>query len=352
MTQASSTILGTSRDALISADGGRIFLGSSSDLTGGNADGNLDVFVYNVGAGTFTQLTSTTGVHTLSSIVRDADSSQLAFSAMFDPLGSNPDGNSELFLLQTGSQVLSQVTNTNGLGTNRRVLRSTAAGTHLVFTSSFNLTGGNADALERGLPARPRQLGRDNQITSSAVNSFYSDRDRRRHPHPFRLAGELRRQQRRRQPGALAGRSERRRHHHRADRPRPTGSTLAPRVSANGAWVAFPSYADLVGQNADGSFEIFLLEVSSGIFTQISNDPAGGTAPAAINGNGSRVVFTSTSRPTPAATPTAARSFSSTTAWGGPPAVEVPTLGQVARFLLALAIAAAALGLLLLRRHA
>jgi Tol biopolymer transport system component len=340
VTQASNTVTGTNRDALISADGARIFLGSSSDLTGGNADGNLDVFVYDVAGGAFTQLTSTAGVHTLTSIVRDADASQLAFSGMFDPLGSNPDGNSELFLLQTGSSTLSQVTNTSGLGTNAAPSLD-GAGTHLALTSNFNLTGGNADGSSEVFRI---DLGTSvaTQITSSAVDSFYSAAT----PDGTRILFAS-------QANFDGSNPDGSQELFLADlgpatitalTASATGSTLPPRIAANGAWVAFPSSADLTGQNADGSFEIFLLELATGIFTQLSNDPVG-TVFVAINGNGSRVVFASAADLT-GGNADGSRELFLYDCLGGPPAVEVPGLGGPQIVLLALALAATALVLL------
>lgn len=345
--QASNSILGTSRDPVISADGLHIFLGSSSDLTGGNADGNLDVFVYDTVSNTFTQLTSTTVVHTLTSIVRDADASRIAFSGMFDPLGFNPDGNSELFLLEVGPVTLSQVTQTNGLGNNSAPSLD-GSGTRMAFTSSFDLTGGNADGSSEIFRI---DLGTSviTQITSSLTNSFYSTSS----PDGTRIyfvsnanfdgtnadgSGEL-------FVADLGAATI------TALTASPTGSTAPPRVSADGAWVAFPSNADLVGQNVDGSYEIYLLEQASGVITQISNDPTGSSL-AAINANGTRVVFESAADYAGGNADGSEELFLYDCLGGGPPAVEVPTLGLAAKLMLAAALGVAALGLLLLRRPA
>lgn len=46
---------------------------------------------------------------------------------------------------------------------------------------------------------------------------------------------------------------------------------FAPALSGNGRWVAFPSTGDYTGQNPDGNQEVFLLEVESGVVTQITD---------------------------------------------------------------------------------
>ena len=78
-----------------------------------------------------------------------------------------------------------------------------------------------------------------------------------------------------------------------------TGGTnfanAGPRISRNGAVVAFESSRDHTGQNADANQEIFRLVVASGAFQQVSNT-TGGTfanrAPA-LDDDGTDIVFTS-----------------------------------------------------------
>lgn len=61
--------------------------------------------------------------------------------------------------------------------------------------------------------------------------------------------------------------------------------------------VVFASTSDLTGSNADGSSELFLLEVSSGQLTQLSSAPAAaganGSFRPALSGDGSRIAFIS-----------------------------------------------------------
>lgn len=47
---------------------------------------------------TFTQITNTTGLSANDSPSINADGTRIAFRSMYDLIGSNPDGNSEIFL--------------------------------------------------------------------------------------------------------------------------------------------------------------------------------------------------------------------------------------------------------------
>lgn len=80
----------------INADGTRIAFSSVRDLTGGNPDGNGEIFLWTQGVG-FTQITNTVfGFNTNRSI--SADGTRIAFQSENDLTGGNPDGNREIFL--------------------------------------------------------------------------------------------------------------------------------------------------------------------------------------------------------------------------------------------------------------
>ena len=80
----------------INADGTRIAFQSDRDLTGGNADGNFEIFRWTQGSG-FTQITSTTG-GAFFDVSINADGTRIAFQSDRDLTGGNADGNSEIFL--------------------------------------------------------------------------------------------------------------------------------------------------------------------------------------------------------------------------------------------------------------
>jgi len=83
--------------ASLSGDGSRIAFSSSANLTGGNADGNTEVFVYDLLAGSFLQLTDTLGAFS-SDAVLSADGLTIAYVSTMNLNGANPGGGSQVYL--------------------------------------------------------------------------------------------------------------------------------------------------------------------------------------------------------------------------------------------------------------
>ncbi|MBW2306152.1 MAG: PD40 domain-containing protein [Deltaproteobacteria bacterium] len=98
-TQITSTTGGSSTAPSINADGTRIAFASDMDFTGGNADGNWEIFLFDATTGTFTQITNTTGGGQANfSPSINADGTRIAFYSDRDLTGGNADGNREIFL--------------------------------------------------------------------------------------------------------------------------------------------------------------------------------------------------------------------------------------------------------------
>ena len=132
-----------SHEPSINADGTRIAFDSSRDLTPGspgNADGNQEIFLWTSGSG-FTQITNSTGGDNFRPSI-NADGTRIAFDSDRDLTGGNADGNLEIFLWTSGSGI-TQITNTTG-GSNLWPSIN-ADGTRIAFDSSRDLTGGNPD---------------------------------------------------------------------------------------------------------------------------------------------------------------------------------------------------------------
>jgi Tol biopolymer transport system component len=80
----------------IDGDGEWIAFQSSADLTGGNTDGNVEIFLYNRSRKVFTQLTDSIGcVNSAPKISGDA--SRIVFLSNCNYTGQNADGSNELF---------------------------------------------------------------------------------------------------------------------------------------------------------------------------------------------------------------------------------------------------------------
>ncbi|MEJ7576156.1 MAG: Ig-like domain-containing protein [Pyrinomonadaceae bacterium] len=104
----------------ISQDGSRIAFAALADPLGSNPDGNSEIFVYD--ASGVRQITNTSPGD-LSARVRNGnfqpsisdDGRFIAFSSNRDPANQNSDGNYEIFLYDSSNQTFRQPTNTNGI---------------------------------------------------------------------------------------------------------------------------------------------------------------------------------------------------------------------------------------------
>jgi Tol biopolymer transport system component len=130
----------------ITGNGSRIVFRSDANLTGGNADGNSELFRINTsGAAGLTQLTSGSG-GTLRNPSTNLTGSRIAFESDRNlvPATGNPDGNTEIFVLDPAGPTTVQLTNTPiAVGNGGPMINS--GGTQVAFASQGNLAGTNAD---------------------------------------------------------------------------------------------------------------------------------------------------------------------------------------------------------------
>ena len=243
-------------DARVSADGSRAALIGSANPTGGNPDGNPEVFLLDLTDGTYTQVTDTVeatcppfpGICPGQFQPRiDADGSHLAFVSDLDPLGSgaaSPWGG--VYLYEAGPERLTRVTFHAD-----PYLALSGDGSALAFPSLDDLAGQNPD--------RWVELF----VFQAAGKSFRQvpgpDRFLYR-PEAFDRTGSRLAFSAVPQPGG--GRD--------AFLFEPATGVLAPlmanpgvddfpvAMTADGAWVSLHSKADVRGGNPDGSFEVHL----------------------------------------------------------------------------------------------
>jgi Tol biopolymer transport system component len=247
ITQVTATLAGNSDRPAVSGNGGFIVFESTSDPLGTNPDGSSEIFLFARSTGLLTQITNTPAGRLSTRAKISAAGTMIAFESNADlvpaPGGpGNADGNTEVFLFNTTTSAFTQVTNTIG-GSNDNVSIS-ADGTRIVFESDRDLVPavGNADANAEIFMFNTTS-GTFTQITNT-------------------VAGEL---------------------------------NNAPSISADGTRVVFSSDADLVPPgNADGNREIFLFNVAAGTFIQVTVTVGGAvTDNPAINANGTRIAFES-----------------------------------------------------------
>ncbi len=188
ITQVTDTVTGSNNDPQLSGDGTRIAFRSTANITGGNPDGNLEIFLFDITTATFTQITFTTGssfntdpsingdgmriafrrnigpgnqiviFDTTAGMITevtepgnvndptiDAPGTRVAFRSNGNINGQNPGGFNQIWVFDSTNSVTTSVTNiTSGGGFSERPSIN-ADGTRIAFESTSNINGGNPD---------------------------------------------------------------------------------------------------------------------------------------------------------------------------------------------------------------
>jgi len=287
-TQITSATGGNSDNSSINTDGTRIAFRSDSDLTGGNADGNREIFLFNAATSAFTQITSATGGSSSRPSI-NADGTRIAFDSNSDITGGNADGNREIFLFNAATSAFTQITSTTGGGSSRSSIN--ADGTRIAFDSNRDLTGGNADD-SREIFLFNTTTSAFTQITSATGgNSFNSSINSDGTRIAFDSKSDL-------TGGNADGNFEVFLFNTTTSAFTQITSAIGgvshnPSINADGTRIAFRSNRDLTGGNADGNFEVFLFNTTTSAFTQITSAAGGGSASPSINADGTRIAFRS-----------------------------------------------------------
>ena len=240
ISQITFTTGGGNSSLALSDDGARLAFLSNRDLTGGNADGNFEIFEYNTEPGSFTQITNSTAEMAFVNfdLSLSGDGTRIAFLSILNLTGGNADGNGEIFFFDAATNGFTQVTDTTGFGGNSDLALSDE-GTRLAFRSSYDLTGGNPDGNQEILLYNT-QTGSFTQLTNTTgINNFN------------------------------------------------------PAISGNGSRIAFESLHNLTGGNPDGNFEIFIYDTQAGSLTQVTDSTGGFNSPTSLNDAGTRIAFQS-----------------------------------------------------------
>lgn len=251
--------------ASLSADGSRLAFYSASNLTGGNADHNFEIFVYERATAQLRQVTDMPGGIQAGGQQQPAlsgDGSRLAFQR-FEVSGSTARFRTQTLDLGTGS-----LTNVTPLGD--------------FFEASAISRDGGTIAVSTG------NLGL--RLYDTATQSFSAVLMPA--PFDFTMSGDGRRL-------AYEGFSQGVR---LLDRdtgvatvvsPAGSGFNQRPVLSDDGNSLAFVSTFDPLGLNADHNSEVFRYDLPTQTLQQITRTLGGGASSASLSGDGSRIAFTS-----------------------------------------------------------
>ncbi len=222
------------------ASGTIIAFGSEADITGANPDGNMEIFLFNVTTGTFTQITDTIGGFSNRTPSVNADGTRIAFRSEANINGGNPLNISQIYLFDTTTGTFTQITFQSDGDSFQPSIN--ADGTLIAFSSRGNINGGNPEGNQEIYLANVT-TGTITQITNTT-----------------------------------------------------SGNSRDPSLSANGARIAFESTANIIGPNPDNDEEVYVFDISSGTFTRVTNESGPGNTEsedASINGDGTRIAFES-----------------------------------------------------------
>lgn len=126
----------------LSDDGRTLAFTSTFDPLGTNADRNSELFVYDATTGATRQVTHTTA-GSIDSASISADGGRIAFTGSADLLGENADGNQEVYFVDLLDGQFTQVTHTAGAGLFSVQPSLSGDGLWLAFGSSGDLGGEN-----------------------------------------------------------------------------------------------------------------------------------------------------------------------------------------------------------------
>jgi len=204
----------------------------------GNPDGNIEIYLFDTTTGIFTQITDETAGDSEAPSI-NADGTRIAFRSDANIGGGNPDGNLEIYLFDTTTGIFTQITDVPA-GFDSRGVSINADGTRIAFRSDADITGGNPE------------VNFEIFLFDTTTGIFTQITDQ------------------------------------------PAGDSRTTSINADGTRIAFRSDANLGGGNPEGNFEIFLFDTTTGVFTQITHEPAGfESRGASINADGTRIAFRS-----------------------------------------------------------
>lgn len=273
--------------ASVNGDGTRIAFGSTADFIGLNPDGSTEIFLFDITTAMFTQITRTPMGGSKNPSI-SADGTRVAFVAGADLTGDNPDWNEEIFLFDSTTGTLTQVTATSDPGTFSRTPEISSDGSHIVFATTGNVAGMNPDG-SRDIfmfdgtlhppisSASPDVFFRNPSI--SADGSRIAIRQTSTfggQPHELILVLD--------DEGSLFV----------IVAEAPGERVNLPSISADGNWVAFGSPLDPLGSNSDGNMELFLFDLTLSTYTQVTDSTQGASFTPSISAEGTRIAFAST----------------------------------------------------------
>jgi hypothetical protein len=299
---------GTAADVLIDsqamdADGSTIGFRSNGNYLGTNGDGNQELWLLDEPAGDLTQVTSTTGPQQLVPPNLSDNGGRLVFTTIANLGGVNADGNNEVLLYTVSTGLFSNISATAGGPLANTAPKISGNGKVVVYSSIENPLGTNAD-LSREIFSRVVGGSRA-QITQSTggLNEVPTIDDNA-------STIILRSNRNLNAEDNTDGNQEL--FAHEVGIPgfeQLTFSTggldlRGPVVDATASEVAMSSERNHTGGNSDGGYELFRLDPATALATQLTSAPsASNLAQASISLQDGRLAWVTATQLVPSPTP-------------------------------------------------
>jgi hypothetical protein len=258
----------------ISQDGSRIAFAAKDDPLGTNPDGNSEIFLYD--GATLRQITSTTP-NDISRRILDGnfqpsltdDGRFIAFSSNRNLTNQNADGNLEVFIFDATANTFTQLTNTAGT-VGASDAKISGDGTRVAYLRDNNAS----PAAQRDLILQDRTGGTTRLITSNAANLAFTygraiSDDGLRIVYSADIATDSS------QVFLFDGRTSNSTRQITALGVRTTEVPLHPTISGDGTRIAFATRRPIAGiSNTDNSIEVYTFDIPTGQFARVTNAPS------------------------------------------------------------------------------
>jgi uncharacterized protein (TIGR03437 family) len=278
--------------AAISQDGSRIAFASKDDPLGTNPDGNSEIFLFD--GARLTQVTNTSAGDIANRVANgdfqpsiSDDGRFIAFSSNRDLAGQNADRNLEIFIYDAVATTFAQLTNSNGIvGCSDAKISGDGA------KVAFVRDSGTAPSAKRDLMIQDRTSGAAT-IIAGQVEALLMTYGRAISNDGTRVVYSGETATNSSQVFMFDGRGGAVNRQITSLGTRVTEVPLHPTISGDGTRIAFATRRNLNSFNSDGSVELYVYDSPTATFSRITNAPSSATADvvSSLNDDGSIVAF-------------------------------------------------------------
>ncbi|GJM15648.1 MAG: hypothetical protein DHS20C13_09750 [Thermodesulfobacteriota bacterium] len=289
-TAVTSNPVGNTGAQEISESGNRIAFTSKANINNSNPDGNEEVYLQDIESGTTKQITDTSGVNMNNEeAFISGNGERVAFQTNVIS-ANNPEGNYEIYVFDNPSDTLIMITD-EPAGVAARFPSLNGDGTLVAFSSNSTNGGQN--------PEGNRELFLANTVTNSVLqvtnttsgdafqSTITSDGSLVAFSHTGNVRGLNSTGNRQLflfnlntgDIGAVTNDN--------------TGDSFVPNINGDGTCLAFHSNANLTGGNPLGGQQVYIYNIALDAFTQITTDLDGVGVNGAVDNSCSLVTFTS-----------------------------------------------------------